>query len=132
MKFRGVIVDLVQMNRRRFVVRRDRHIPLSGERAADVGFDSVQHFLRRLLVKSNKDTVLAHIQPYLLYIRVRFDQPYHSRPGVSGPFCGFHIWDPHARHWFIHGETPYLAFLENNHDVRALASSATACAADSE
>ena len=41
MEFCRVIVDLVQMNRRRLVVRRDRHIPLSRERTAHVSCDSV-------------------------------------------------------------------------------------------
>ena len=75
MKFCRVVVDLVEMNRRRVVVRRDRHIPLSGECSAHVSFDPGQRFLRRRLVKSNRDTVLVKIQPHLLYIRVRFDEP---------------------------------------------------------
>ena len=45
MKFCRVIVDLVQMNRRRFVVRLDRYIPLAGEFRAHVSLDLVQAFL---------------------------------------------------------------------------------------
>ena len=45
MKLCRVIVDLMQMNRRRFVVRRDRYIPFARERSAHVGFDSVQRFV---------------------------------------------------------------------------------------
>ena len=44
MKFCRVIVELVQMNRRGFVVGRDGHIPLSRERGTDVVFDLVQCF----------------------------------------------------------------------------------------
>jgi hypothetical protein len=61
MKFCRVIVDLVQMNRRRFVVRRDRYIPLSRELSANVGFYSVQSFFGWGFVKPNRDAVIINI-----------------------------------------------------------------------
>ena len=103
MKFCRVIVDLVQMNRRRFVVRRDRHIPLSGERSAHVGFDPVQCFFRWRVVKSNRDTVLVNIQPHLLYVRVRFDQPDYSRPRARGSIRALRVWNDLVRHLTIYG-----------------------------
>ena len=83
MKFGRVIVDLVQMNRRRFVVRRDRHIPFAGELSAHVSFDLVQRFFRWRFVKPNRDAVIINIQPHLLHVRMRFDQPDYSRPGAG-------------------------------------------------
>ena len=101
MKFCRVIVELVKMNYRRFVVRRDRHIPFASERNANVGFDSVQRFVRRCFVKSNRDTVLGRIQPYLLYIRVRFDQPDYSQPCAGFGVCTFRVCIGFMRHLSI-------------------------------
>ena len=98
MKFCRVIVELVKMNYRRFVVRRDRYIPFASERSADVGFDSVQRFVRRCFVKSNRDAVLGHIQPNLLHIRVRFDQPDYSRPCAGFGVCTLRVCIGSMRH----------------------------------
>ena len=98
MKFRGVTVELVQMNHRRFVVGRDRHVPFASECSAHVGFDLVQRFLRWRFVKSNRDAVLDDIQPYLLHIWVRFDQSNHLRPSARSSLRGLHVWDDFVRH----------------------------------
>jgi hypothetical protein len=61
MKFCRVITDLVEMNHWRFVVRRDRHIPLSRELSAHVGFYPVQRFFGWRFVKPNRDAVIINI-----------------------------------------------------------------------
>ena len=123
MKFCRVIVELVQMNRRRFVVRLDRHIPFSGERSMHIGFDPVQRFLRRRFIKSNRDTVLVSIESYLLYIRMRFDQPNYSRPRVGNSVRALRVWNDFVGHRRIIGEGKprisaaiaiYFTFLGNS------------------
>ena len=52
MKFGRVIVDLVQMNRRRFIIRLYRYIPLAGEFRAHVSLDLVQCFFRWRFVEA--------------------------------------------------------------------------------
>ena len=61
MKFGRVMVDFVEMNHRRVVVRRDRHIPFSRELSAHVGFYSVQRFFGWRFVKPNRDAVIIYI-----------------------------------------------------------------------
>ena len=104
MKFRRVNVELVEMNHRRFLVGRDRHIPLSGERSADVVFDLVQCFFGWRFVKPNRDTVLVDIQPHLLYIRVRFDQPDYLRPRARSSIRALRVWNDFVSHLRIMGE----------------------------
>ena len=101
MKFCRVIVELVKMNYRRFIVRRDRHIPFASERNANVGFDSVQCFVRRRFVKYNRDTVLSRIQPDLLHIGVRFDEPDYSRPCAGPGVCTLRVCIGFMRHLSI-------------------------------
>ncbi len=104
MKFCRVIIELVQMNHRRFIVGRDRHIPLSGERSADVVFDSVQCFFGWRFVKPNRNTVLVDIQPHPLYIRVRFDQPDYSRPRAGTSVRALRVWNDFVSHLRIMSE----------------------------
>lgn len=98
MKFCRVIVELVKMNYREFVVGRDRHIPFASERNAHVGFDSIQRFVRRCFVKSNRDAVLVSIESYLLYIRIRFNQPNYSRPRAGFGVCTLRVCMGFMRH----------------------------------
>ena len=84
MKFGRVIADLVQMNRRRFIISLYRYIPLAGEFRAHVSLDLVQRFFRWRFVEAHRDAVLVDVQPHLLHVRMRFNQPDYSRPGAGG------------------------------------------------
>ena len=55
-------------------------------------------FLLTACHKSNRHTVLIHIQPYLLYIRVRFDQPDYSRPRVGNSVRVLRVWNDFVGH----------------------------------
>ena len=61
MKFCRVIVDLVQMNRWRFVVRRDRHIPFTGEFRAHVSLNLVQRFVQWRSVEAHRDAMAVEV-----------------------------------------------------------------------
>ena len=91
MKFGRVITDPVQMNRRRFIIRCSRYIPFAGEFRAHVSLDLVQGFFRWRFVEAQRDAVLVDVQPHLLHVRMRFDQPDHARPRAGARLCPFNV-----------------------------------------
>ena len=131
MKFGRVITDLVQMNRRRFIVSLYRYIPFAGEFRAHVSLDLVQGFFRWRFVEAQRDAVLVDVQPYLLHVRMRFNQPHHARPCAGARLCWLHAWNALVLHWLIHSETLAAPCIENDHDVRVLTSSTVTRAAGS-
>ena len=131
MKFCRVIVELMKMNHRRFIISLYRHIPLSGELGAHIGLDAVQRFFRWRFVESHRDTVLVDVQPHLLHVRMRFNQPDHARPRAGARLCWLHAWNALVLHWLIHSETLAAPCFENDHDVCVLACSAVTRAAGS-
>ena len=98
MKFGRVIADPVQMNRRRFIVRCDRYIPFAGEFRAHVSLDLVQRFFRWRFVEAERDTVLVDVQPHLLHVRMRFNQPDHARPRAGRSIRALRVWNDFVCH----------------------------------
>ena len=105
MKFGRVIIDLVQMNRRRLYHQPLSIHPIAGEFRAHVSFDLVQGFFRWRFVKSHRDTVVVDVQPHLLHVRMRFNQPDHARPRAGARLCWLHALNALVLHWLIHSET---------------------------
>ena len=132
MKFCRVIVELMKMNHRRFIISLYRHIPLSGELGAHIGLDAVQRFFRWRFVEADRDAVLVDVQPHLLHVRMRFNQPDHARPCAgalaSAPVACLEC----SRSSLVnHSETLAAPCFENDHDVPFLACSAVTRAAGS-
>ena len=91
MKFGRVIVELVKMNRRRFIISLCRYIPFAGEFRAHASLDLVQSFFRWRFVEAHSDAVLVDVQPHLLHVRMRFNQPDHARPGAGARLCPLNV-----------------------------------------
>ena len=98
MKFGRVIVELVKMNRRRFIIRLYRYIPLAGEFRAHVSLDLVQRFFRWRFIESHRDAVLVDVQPHLLHVRMRFNQPDHARPRAGRSIRALRVWNDFVCH----------------------------------
>ena len=124
MKFGRVITDLVQMNRRRFIISLYRYIPFAGEFRAHVSLDLVQCFFRWRFVEAHRDAVLVDVQPHLLHVRMRFNQPDHARPCAGASICSLRVWNDFVLHLLIMAKLSAAPCIENEHNVRVLASSA--------
>ena len=111
MKFGRVITDLVQMNRRRFIISLYRYIPFAGEFRAHVSLDLVQGFFRWRFVESDRDAVLVDVQPHLLHVRMRFNQPDHARPRAGARLCWLHAWNALVLHLLIIAKLSRLPVL---------------------
>ena len=75
MKLRGVTVDLMQMKNRRFAFELFRNVPLTRQLLGSGRFDSVQDFVGRSFVKSDRDPMIVAIEPDLFDLRIFLDQP---------------------------------------------------------
>ena len=86
MKLRGVTVDLMQMKNRRFAFELFRNVPLARQLLGSGRFDSVQDFVGRSFVKSDRDPMIVAIEPDLFDLRIFLDQLRNTRPGSRDVF----------------------------------------------